>query len=392
MTDGELLLLALWVIYFADCLIWIRNQSVGFISPWCKRWRIVVADFWIGNDRGSFALVNPVPPLGRLYLAHLSPVSISPNGICAFNIQTLFRLGRKPSADPSVTFDELRQVSTDGSRLLINGERFSNCASKAQAKEISGLLDRMRSTSAEKRHDILMSYLRDSFDVDAAQKLFARTEDLAKPIRSLCCLLFVLLFVVSPLIVLWFGLIEMFFPLAGLAILVTLQISLMTYFAHRALYPSESTTRVENFLKMILCPPAAIRAADFLTRNALGRYSPVVLADLLTGSSTRTFAQKLILDLRHPLAYNAADATSTEIIKWAADTQLSLCMEYVRHSVSLSSGDFFEVPERRDDAGSYCPRCGEQFFMKTGACPDCPGVELATFALAVAQRADGGGA
>ncbi|HEY3103086.1 MAG TPA: hypothetical protein VGJ69_05810 [Pyrinomonadaceae bacterium] len=389
MTDGELLLLALSVIYLADCLFWVRNQSVAFVAPWCGRWRVVLADFWIGNDRGSFAFVNPLPPLGRLFLSHLLPVSISPVGICPFNVQALFRLGRKPSTDPAITFGEIREVGADGNWLLINGERFSNCASKAQAKEISQLVNDLRTTSVDERRDVLMAHLRENFDVRAAEAVFVRAEALVKPIRSLCCALFLFLFVVSPAMVMWFGLLGMLLPMAGLAILLTLQVSLMTYFAHKALYPDALSARVENLLKMMLCPPAAIRSADLITRNALSRYSPIVLADVFKGESSRAFAQKYILDLQHPLAYSAPDATSTEIIEWAAKTQLKLCLEYLKHSDSLRAEDFLAAPQRRDDAVSYCPRCGEQFSAKVGACPDCPGVELASFAF-VSESGAGG--
>ena len=381
MTDGELLLLALSVIYLADCLFWVKNQSVAFVAPWGGRWRVVLADFWIGNDRGSLALVNPVPPLGRLFLSHLLPLSISPVGICAFNLQALFRLGRKPLAGPAISFEAIREVSADGAALWINGERFLSCAAKSQAKEISQLVEGLRRISLEERSKILLAHLRANFDFRAAKALFQRTEALAKPIRSLCCGLFVLLFLVSPLVVVWLGLSQTLLPLAGLAILLTLQISLVTYFAHKALYPHESSTRVENFLKMVLCPPAAIRAADLITSNALSRYSPIVLADLFRGPLTTTFARKYILDLQHPLAYSAADTISVDIIHWAADTQLSLCLEYLQQSDSLRAEDVLAAPRPQNDAVLYCPRCGEQYSVQVAECPDCPGVKMAIFAF-----------
>jgi hypothetical protein len=50
-------------------------------------------------------------------------------------------------------------------------------------------------------------------------------------------------------------------------------------------------------VKMILCPPVALRAADVLTKNLLAEFSPIVLANVLTGSGEKEFVRSFVLDL-----------------------------------------------------------------------------------------------
>ena len=33
-TDGQTLLLILALLYLTECLIWVKKQSIAFVSPW----------------------------------------------------------------------------------------------------------------------------------------------------------------------------------------------------------------------------------------------------------------------------------------------------------------------------------------------------------------------
>src|ERR1044071_695471 len=49
MTDGQTLLLILILVYLSDCLIWVKRESVAFVSVWGGRWRLTVPTSWLGN-------------------------------------------------------------------------------------------------------------------------------------------------------------------------------------------------------------------------------------------------------------------------------------------------------------------------------------------------------
>ena len=86
MTDGQLLFAVLCFIYLSDCFLWLRKSTAALVSPWGKGWRVVLGSPLFGNSRGGLLLLNPLPPLGRVFLCHLAPVSLSPAGVCACNL------------------------------------------------------------------------------------------------------------------------------------------------------------------------------------------------------------------------------------------------------------------------------------------------------------------
>ena len=123
---------------------------------------------------------------------------------------------------------------------------------------------------------------------------------------------------------------------------------------------------------MILCPPVAIRAADILTKNLLAEFSPIVLANVLTGTRERDFVRSLILDLKHPLGHELSDQKAVQTITWTANEQLKAGERFVKPEELLPT-------QREENSLSYCPRCRCQFVVAVDECPDCPGVQLVAF-------------
>jgi len=191
---------------------------------------------------------------------------------------------------------------------------------------------------------------------------------LIKPIQSLGLILFLFLFVLTPVLGSFFGLMTLVIPVAIVMVALAVEIAILFRRAHRKLYPAESAERLESLVKMILCPPVAIRAADILTKNLLAEFSPIILAEVLTGSGERQFVRSVILDLKHPLKHELSDANAVETITWAANEQVKLCE---RQALAPT--------QREENSISYCPRCECQFVVAVVECPDCPGVDLIAF-------------
>jgi hypothetical protein len=157
-------------------------------------------------------------------------------------------------------------------------------------------------------------------------------------------------------------------------IILAVLTAIMFYRAHKQLFPTEGSERFENLVKMILCPPVSIRAADVLTRNLLADYSPIVLANLLAGSGEQQFVRAFVLDLRHPLKHDVSDESAEKTMRWAVDEQLNLCLERF-----LKPEDLLAPSGREKNSLSYCPRCRCQYVVSETDCPDCPGVALVNF-------------
>lgn len=378
MTDAQTLLLILCVFYLSDCFLWIRKESLAFVSPWCGSWHIAAINSLLGNTRGRFLLVNPLPPFGRVFLSPLAPLSISPAGVCAFNLQSL-PWGRVGHTGESFRFEDISGSATDGSQLLINDQPFAKCASATQAKAFSDLINSAARVDFHDREALMGAFLVKQFAADEASLRLRDADRIMDHIRWMSTILFLFLFVGVPLLVTFAGLLRVLIPIGFIMFALAIEIAIMFYRGHKTLHPDETQERFESIIKMILCPPIAIRANDQLSKNLLSRFSPVVVADLLPGTSAQQFVRSFILDLQHPLKHEVDDEDTIEIMKWAAAEQLRYSLDYINRSSYPKVEILLARPEKTDDSDSYCPRCGCQFVAGSDSCPDCPGVGLLSF-------------
>lgn len=378
--EGPTLLLILVFLYLSECVIWVKRESVVFVSAWGSRWRLAVPPSWMGNAKGGLLLLNPLPPAGRVFLSHLSPVSISPLGICAFNLQTLPAEARSPyQSGEFLPFSKIKDSSSDGAYLVINKEKFTKCTTAHQARALAKVVGSLAQATASKRENMARAWIARQFAADEAAALVQESEKLIKPIQQMGVILFLVLFVLTPSLAFTYGFTPLIIPVAIVMVGLAVEIALMFHRAHKQLYPEESSERLESLVKMILCPPVSIRAADILTRNLLSGYSPIVMASVLPGSGEPQFVRAVVLDLKHPLKHEVMDETAEQTITWTAKEQLNVCLDEVKKGRYLKPEELLTPTQREENSVSYCPRCRCQFVVSDGECPDCPGVQLVEF-------------
>ena len=374
MTEGQTLFLVLILVYLSDCLIWVKRESVALVSVWGGRWRVTEPPSWLGNAKGGLLFLNPVPPAGRIFLSHLLPVSISPSGICAYNLQTLPSEARSPEQTGQyLPFNQIKSAATEGVYLLVNNEKFAKCATPGQAKMLAQLVREVIKTS--KRERVVRAWVQQQFALDQAAARLEEGKTVIEPVQELGLILFMFLFVFTPALMSMFGLMSLIIPVALVMVILAVLTGVMFYRAHKQLFPSEGSERFENLVKMILCPPVSIRAADVLTRNLLAGYSPVVVASVLAGAGEQQFVRAFVLDLQHPLKHEVVDQAAEQTMRWA----VNVCLEQIKQGRYLKPEDLLAPSTREQDSLSYCPRCRCQYVVSEGDCPDCPGVELITF-------------
>src|SRR5215211_4752837 len=202
MSEAQTLLLILILLYLTECLIWVKRESVAFVASLGGRWRLTVPPSWLGNANGGILFLNPLPPAGRVFLSHLSPISISPSGICAYNLQTLPSEARSPShTGRFLPFSKVTRSTTDGVYLFVNDERFAKCATARQARTLAKLIGEMAKASAAKRERLARNWISKQFAMDKAAARLAEGNAVIQPMRELSLILFLLLFVVTPVLV-----------------------------------------------------------------------------------------------------------------------------------------------------------------------------------------------
>jgi hypothetical protein len=383
-SDGQTLLLILALLYLAECLMWVKKQSVVFVSNSGRRWRVATPIAWLGNANGAMLILNPLPPPGRVFLSHLLPLSISPSGVCAFNSQTL-PSGARPATQTGefIPFSAIEKTGSDGPYMVLNGQKFARCATPKQAKALASMIEAVRTAKVSKRESLVRSWLTKQFDARAATRLWREADESIGLIRWTCSIFFVFMFVGIPVLVMFFGLEQLIIPLAVGILALAVQIAVLFFSAHRKLFQTESNERFESLVKMIVCPPVSLRAADVLTRNLLAEYSPIVVANVLAGPAggRNQFAREFVLDLQHPLKHEITDEQAAETISWMNAAQLKACLEHIQRDCKLTAESLLQAAEREGESAAYCPRCGVQFVTGAGdECPDCPGVGLVAFA------------
>ena len=242
-----------------------------------------------------------------------------------------------------------------------------------QARELAELINQTaKASSASDRERILRAYNSKTFAEDEARKVLLQSASTLFEIRLLGSIFFVFLFVVAPTLMSVYGLLRPFIPVAVVTFVFAIQIAVMFHRGRKLLFKGEA--RWDQLIIMILCPPAAIRAADLLTRDLLSNYNPIVVAHLLAGTHAQRFIRSFILDLQHPLKHESSNETAAEIIEWSAADQLRQCVAYVEHKKSFKG--LLAPLKATGDFNSYCPRCECKFMLGESECPDCPGVEL----------------
>ena len=169
--------------------------------------------------------------------------------------------------DSVLSFHEIKDPSINGAYLLVNKERFVKCATTGEAQRLSTLINAMKKSSPSKRESLARSWIATQFDADEAAARLHHGQKTMKLMLTVSWIFFLFLFVFVPLYVSTAGLQPTIILIAILMVMVAIRIGELFYGAHKKLYPEETSERIESLVKMILCPPASIRAADILTRK-----------------------------------------------------------------------------------------------------------------------------
>jgi hypothetical protein len=384
MSDELALFAVLCLIYGADCFLWVGKHSLAFTTWMGRQWRDRAGDQHFRTSEGGILLLNPLPPLGGVICCHLLPLSLSPEGVCSLNCQTLTHAVELQQDILAVPFEAIYNLTARGRNVLINDERLCRCRDTREADRVCSLLNALRDASTEKRAAIIHRFWEEQFDYEAANTRLRQAVQQMGSLRALCNTLSVLLFIVAPVLVLYFGLTGMLIPIAlGMFVLAT-AISAGFYARHRRFFPVAGDDRISNLIKMIMCPPVAIRACDLITESLLSHFNPLVVGQLLLdGDRYRDFAVRTLRNLQHPLLDSSTDRRALEICGWQNRLLLHTAFAYLREVAHLKEN--LLAPPLPDDAEvrAYCPRCLVQFSQEAGACSDCPGVKLLPFDGAV---------
>ena len=380
MTDELILFLVLCMIYFSDCLLFVRNSTITFVLWSGKHWVHNFSGRLIRTVKGRVVLLNPFPPLGKVFCCRLIPLSISPKGVCSFNYQTLVHDEESEHEVVYVLFSEIEDIRTDNRDLFINDERFCRFTDERTAIKLRDFMDRLHNSIEEKREEIIIEFWKGQFDYDAMKKRFEQIKKKLSALRFLCNALFIYLFVIAPIFVLYFRLTRMLIPIAIGMLIIAIQVAISFFILHKKIYPDRAEERISNLIKMIMCPPVSIRACDLITANLLENYNPVAVGHLfLPPGEYKKFAERTLRNFKYPPVGYITGIPANEISIYQNQIFLRLTSDYIREVANIGEDLLYQPVPNDISVHSFCPRCLSQFTKEAGNCPDCPGLKLRTF-------------
>jgi hypothetical protein len=186
-------------------------------------------------------------------------------------------------------------------------------------------------------------------------------------LRVACTAMWCVVFIGGALLVWVPGMQRLFLPIMAAMAGLMVWINLAFWRAHRILFPERRGERIQHLFTHGIFPPATLRAQDALTRNLLAEFHPAAVAKILCAPTAwRALVQRLLLELRYPIAGESPDASVryAELARFAGQQGLTI-------------DDLMAPPARAEEScQSYCPRCRTQYNIADGYCSDCRGVVL----------------
>ena len=377
MSETQSLLLIIFILYLSECVIWIPRNSVAFVLNWGKRWTVALPSVNFGNLQGGLYLINPFPPLGNIFRCQTLPVSISSRKICSYTSQAWTKAGRPQQSSQCFDLSNIEEVSTQSNKVYINGALFVKCVTSKIAKNVVELIKRLSRSSYSSRAHIFESTISHFMDVGEIDLLLKEYQKRTIILRLLCIMAWFYLFVLAPILMWHYGFIRLFLPAIIVLLVFNTIIIICFYRTHKSLLPIDKDDRLNTILKIVFCPPFAIRANDSISLNYFDRYNPIAVGKvLLTETDFNRFVQWAVLDLKHPLMdYSIAKEVKITDI-WYRKRVLknveAFLYKYGIDVYNLTKPDMLSD----DSCVSYCPRCLCNYTILPGTCKDCTGVKL----------------
>ncbi len=349
--------LVLALLALIECAHWITRQSAAFVKRW-RRYAVREGESLFGNDRAGFAFAWPLPPFGALWVFEAPPFHAGEQGVLGL------------ASGRVLAWDDLGGVSAEERRLVCAGQLWAECSSARAALEWQAWLAKRAGESEEQRRAARAELARELCQVERLRGVCARMMPRRRGLLALLWIEFLLLFGGLPLTEWALGLSRGWPWLLGALLSVHALVVWRWAAVHRELFPSQARERRAKLFGLCLSPPAALRALDVLSRDALPRLEPLAAASYLL---ERTDFVAYARQRWREHAYLKPPGLRAETREWVA--VLLPEMQRLLDRAGLPLAVLNAAPLRLgEDVLSYCPRCERQFTQATTHCEACGGI------------------
>jgi len=371
MNEYGAILVVLVLIYLIECVAWVPREGVAFRCRADRSWTVAESFLSAFAGRWHAVAADGRPGSGGIAVGARGLPRLSPEGVCARAPgETTPRDGRC-----FVPYGEIRAPRADGVRVVDGGRTVAATATAEGAAHLAKLIGDLARSRANEREPMLDAEMARLLDARAARRRARLWNRCARPLDSGGRLLAFLMFVALP-VALFFGGIYGAMPAIVAAALVALaQIGMYAVLRRRL---SPTVPGADGAWTMALTPPAAIRAADLLARDAFGMHHALALgAATCRPAEARVMASQVIRKLRHPL--DGDDAPCCAASAWNRSFRTRWLEAWIERTHGPLSGLLGAPSRESHEAVAYCPRCLQQYVHAAEECVDCPGVRLRAF-------------
>lgn len=383
MSQWWLLIAAFWFWYLADC-----------VKPGRRARFVLSRAIGRGRAAASYGTVAAIStsPLGWHVRTEDPAVSFSPEGLSNVPVGSAGRPAPMPERAKVWRWEEIRQLTAKRGRIFINGEYFCPITPSTTAVGLRDLIDGCKNRTPAERAEWLAVRVAGWFRPARLRRqqrvLFGRTGGLAIWASfglglSLVVSAYLLLGGLLPIGDEQAARIGRFLPLLGLYLLgLHVCLVIAGWWAHRRLLPMRGEARFSLIFGALLLPPQAYRLRSRIGAEYFQAAHPLAwLAAAGRQGDFVLYAQQALADLRWPLAPAYLEDFSKPLCQaigsWMR-VRLETEIGRLLRERGVSETELL-APPKKDCAESraYCPRCGCQFTVSEGRCPN--GIAQAKF-------------
>lgn len=134
MSDLQVLLVVLVGLYLSECVVVARRGSVIVRLPWFfGRASAAPPSKAMGNGNVGLALLNPLPPFGRVYVVEPWPFVCDDSAVVAAQATSLWRDPKPKQSGQCLAFSAITDIGTIDKDIFVNDAVFATASSACHA-------------------------------------------------------------------------------------------------------------------------------------------------------------------------------------------------------------------------------------------------------------------
>jgi len=271
-----------------------------------------------------------------------------------------------------IGFHQISKPSVSQCRLDLNGLGTIECLTQTEATSLLHFIDRLRRLPVGSRAREIAASESRALDTEAARKGLEVFNKSIRGLRLLSGTMFVLVFVLFPLVSKFFG-IGLGILFLGAIALLTSAYSAIRYFRVLSQFDPEASGfhRVMSAVHIALYPLSVIRCPDVIALRSLRGFEAAAVSLAVGGRGLAEEAVRKCISEMSALGANVDCPPTAIALEQCQLRKIAAFREFLNQIGSNPEAVLGPPVPQSTDCHSYCPRCFTQYKIRDGLCSDC---------------------